>query len=89
MALAVMRIRPRAGHCACLFWQHFSLFKLGDTFAELRPRFGVVLVAAFTRVCSGLLFANVYELMFHPLRRPDFQRGIEDAALTAPSRSSP
>ena len=41
--------------------------------SRLLPRIVAVLIAALTIVCGVLSFANVYELMFHPMRLPVFK----------------
>ena len=40
---------------------------------RLLPRLALILVAVLTVISSALSFVNVYELMFHPLRRPIFK----------------
>ena len=72
VALQVMRVRPAlvialavlAAILASVAWKHMG---------RLLSRVGVALLAAVTVIFGALSFVNVYELMFHPLRRPTFQ----------------
>lgn len=72
VALQVMRVRPvlaialalLAAILAFMAWKHMR---------RLLPRIAVVLLAALTVISGALSFVNVYELMFHPLRRPTFK----------------
>jgi hypothetical protein len=72
LALQVMRVRPAgavvialvAAVLAVLAWTRMSRFL---------PRLGVLLLTALTIISCTLCFVNVYELMFHPVRRPIFK----------------
>ncbi len=72
IALQIMRLRPAvvillalvAVLVAVLAWTRVS---------RLLARAAVVLLAAATVIASALSFVNVYELMFHPVRRPTFK----------------
>jgi hypothetical protein len=72
IALEVTRIRPVvavvvAMAAALLTWMAWKRV------SKPMARVGVGLLAAFTLVCCALSFVNVYEIMFHPLRRPIFK----------------
>src|SRR5206468_7575222 len=69
LALQVMRVRP-ALSIAFAVLATVTAFRAWKHIRRSLPRAGVVLVATFTIICSALSFANVYELMFQPLRRP-------------------
>lgn len=81
VALQIMRIRPAlvialallAAIFASLAWKHMG---------RLLSRIGVVLLAAVTVIFGALSFVNVYELLFHPLRRPTF-KDVSSAKLDA------
>jgi hypothetical protein len=72
VALQVMRVRPAlvialsvlAVLFASLAWKHTR---------GLVRRVVVVLIATATVISGALSFVNVYELLFHPLRRPTFK----------------
>lgn len=72
VALQIIRFRPAleigigllAAVLAFMAWKRAS---------RPLPRIAAVLLAAFTVTCGVLSFVNIYELMFHPLRRPVFK----------------
>lgn len=72
LALQVMRVRPALTIALSVFAALLA-FRAWKHIHRLVPRLGLVLVAAFTVICSAFSFANVYELMFQPLRRPTFK----------------
>jgi len=76
IALEVTRIRPVL---AVLFALLAVFFTWVVWNRAKRPfvRTGAVLLASLTLVSAAFSFVNVYELMFHPLRRPLFKKASE------------
>ena len=72
VALQVMRIRPVAAIALALVAVLLG-FLAWKRMSRVLPRVGVILLAALTVVTGALSFVNVYEIMFHPLRRPIFK----------------
>ncbi len=71
-ALQVTRFRPAAAIALALFAVLIGFVTWNRT-NRLLSRVGIVLLAALTVASGALMFVNVYELMFHPLRRPTFK----------------
>jgi thiol:disulfide interchange protein len=72
LALQVMRFRPATAVALALLAAILA-FVTWKRVSRLLPRLGVVLLAVLTAISGALSFVNVYELMFHPLRRPIFK----------------
>lgn len=72
LALQVMRVRPSLVIALALLAVLFASLAWKHT-RGLARRVGLVLVAVTTVVSGALSFVNVYELLFHPLRRPTFK----------------
>lgn len=77
VALQMLRIRPPAAVALALSAVLLA-FLAWKRMSRLLRRLGVVLLATLTVLSGALSFVNVYELMFHPLRRPTFK----DASTT-------
>src|SRR3954451_22479942 len=77
LALQVMRFRPATAVALALLAAILA-FVTWKRVSRLLPRLGVVLLAFLTAISGALSFVNVYELMFHALRRPIFK----DASTT-------
>lgn len=72
VALQLMRVRPALVIALALLAVVFAFLAWKHT-RGLARRAGIFLVAAVTVLSGALSFVNVYELLFHPLRRPTFK----------------
>jgi len=72
LALQLIRVRPALVIALALLAVVFAFLAWKHT-RGMAPRAGIVLVAAVTILSGALSFVNVYELLFHPLRRPTFK----------------
>src|ERR1700761_1300069 len=72
LALQVMRVRPALSILLAVLAAAIA-FRAWNHIHRLLPRLCIVLLAALTVISTAVSFANVYELMFKPLRRPTFK----------------
>lgn len=71
VALAILRIRPLAMVVAMVF-AALAAVQYWRARASRWGRTVVTFLAAATLVCAALSRINIYELMFHPVGRPEF-----------------
>jgi Protein of unknown function (DUF3179) len=71
VALRVIRVRPfiELGLAVAALYLMIRTWQQGR---NLLPRIGSSFIAVLTLVCAALSYVNVYELMFHPLKKAVF-----------------